>query len=1023
MGQQRIYNSIDSFKNPKILIQEEDKKLINPLPKLQLTQEQRARELPISVNNAQNAYFPWPFYQTGLECGQSTSITQIFSYETCLKRGWTDVNYNNDHKFPSHFVWNFCNGGENAGVVFLESWRVVKTAGTPNINDWGGNSYSGQHRKWMSGYDKYYRGMHNRISEVSVIPIDTEEGVLTLKHWLHNHLEGNIVGGLANFNATFKYPDATIPLGFPGEGKAIITSFTDKPDHAYTIIGYNDTIGWDYNGDHQLTNNIDINNDGKVDIRDWEKGCFIITHTSGPEWGDFGQTYVPYSIMATDYHQNGIWASSAFVVKVKEEVKPQLTLKSTITHNKRGRLKISIGVSTDTNATVPSFIYEPYVFHYQGGDYYMQGGDLESDKRLEFGIDLSPLLDHIEPNIPAKFFYIVNEKDEDGTGIGTIDQYSLVDYTNGEANEIESGITHQSILDNRNTTLSIIHTLHFSKPIITDSIIECTINEPIEFLLHAENGVPNYRWEFSKTYNVEPVVLDYPSGGTNIFFNDIDEGYASIELPFKFPYYKDGFFKVFLFANGYIAFAQQDIYLFMDEDLTKLQTTKMIAPFLADLQIVSAKQIWGTQSITFLIKAKLKSQQNSEISYSVTLSQDGKITFQYGNIKYVGAPFYAGISNGDGELVLWSPSHGKKDNQLRYTSHLFTPPSSIEGLSLSSEGIITGRLFKEQQSSVWVNCYDNNDLRAKQQITLNCFNPSELTLTNFDWNDEECVMVQRGCMESIGFTAQNFSSSSRQDAVLNYSISNHYITIDQNSIELGTFTPGQAKLFEDGFRFMTDQNIPEHEIIDIEWCIVVFQDTLSRGVYSFYIEDPDLEILGYDFKPSELHQDQFQLKTQIQNIQNCASQNLTFQLILLGTGYNPILAENSIQQLDGHQSEFVHFIIKDPKKLLLSEDYTCQLSIYANGVLIRKKEFTLYHDFTIIANPNPTANYIEVSSSNPMINIDKIQIYNTIGGLMFDSKFNNNQVILDLSTYKQGIYILKVKSEKSDIRTFKIVKI
>lgn len=449
----------------------------------------------------------------------------------------------------------------------------------------------------------------------------------------------------------------------------------------------------------------------------------------------------------------------------------------------------------------------------------------------------------------------------------------------------------------------------------------------------------------------------------------------------------------------------------------------MIAPFLADLKIVSAKKIWGSQSITFLIKAKLKSQPNSEISYSVTLSQDGTITFQYGNMKYLGAPFYAGISNGDTSPIMWAPSHGKKDSQLQYSSYQFTPPSFVEGVSLSSDGIISGRLYKEQEQTIWVTCYDNNDVTTTQQLLLVCQHPNELTITHFDWNDENCVMVQRGRNESIGLTVQNFSSGTYQNAVMYYSISYHYITIDQNSTELGSFTPGQTKVFEKGFRFYTDQSIPEHEMIDINWSILEYQDTLSKGVYTFYIEDADLELLGYDFKPSELQQDQFQLKIQIQNVKKCASQDLTFQLTLLGTGYAPILAENGIERIEGKQTESVRFTINDPKKLLLSEDHGCRLGIYSNGILIKQKEFTLYHDYTILANPNPTTDYIEISSSNPMIKMEKIEIYNTIGALMLDCKVNQNQIVIDISSFKQGLYIIKIKSEKSEIRTLKIVKI
>jgi hypothetical protein len=39
-----------------------------------------------------------------------------------------------------------------------------------------------------------------------------------------------------------------------------------------TYIGYDDSIRFDYNNDGRFTNDIDINGDRVVDMRDWEIG-------------------------------------------------------------------------------------------------------------------------------------------------------------------------------------------------------------------------------------------------------------------------------------------------------------------------------------------------------------------------------------------------------------------------------------------------------------------------------------------------------------------------------------------------------------------------------------------------------------------------------------------------------------------------------------------------------------------------------------------------------------------------------
>jgi hypothetical protein len=72
-----------------------------------------------------------------------------------------------------------------------------------------------------------------------------------------------------------------LPEGTEHEGEKVITLWGSSPNHAMTITGYNDSIRWDYNGDGQYTNNIDLNNDGVIDVKDWEIGGFKMCNTYG----------------------------------------------------------------------------------------------------------------------------------------------------------------------------------------------------------------------------------------------------------------------------------------------------------------------------------------------------------------------------------------------------------------------------------------------------------------------------------------------------------------------------------------------------------------------------------------------------------------------------------------------------------------------------------------------------------------------------------------------------------------------
>ena len=437
--------------------------------------------LPISVNNANTDYFPYVFSQEDYSCAQAASLTYLFTYELAVNRGYYvlyDTPYVKRH-IPSHFAWNFYNEGwYHMGVSFMDTWHLIRTAGSPFTPDWG-LYYGGSPTKWMTGYEKYYNAMKNRIVNMIPFPIDSPKDIEKLKHWIAHHGRGEEPGGCANFFASTTCPMSPLPIGTPRAGKLIITEFGTQPTHALTIVGYNDSIRFDFNGDGQYTNHIDLTGDGKVDILDWEIGGVLVVNSHGEPWGNNGFAYLPYRLLATPSALGGIWNNSVYGVDVRDEVFPQITYKATITYNLRKLIKISVGVALDTNSTIPDTTISFGVFNYQGGSYPMLGGgSTEEDETLEFGLDVTPLLNYIQPNQPCRFFLIVEERDKPGSRIGEIVQFSLMDYTGEEVEEISCPESHVEIQDNQATYLSVVRAIHFTKPTIQGASVHCFIGEP-----------------------------------------------------------------------------------------------------------------------------------------------------------------------------------------------------------------------------------------------------------------------------------------------------------------------------------------------------------------------------------------------------------------------------------------------------------------------------------------------------------------------------------------------------------------
>ena len=133
----------------------------------------------------------------------------------------------------------------------------------------------------MSGYDQYYSAMNNRISKVRSIYVGDEEGLLTLKHWLNDHLDGSETGGVASFIACSPYGYHALPPESPHSGEVVMTEWCGDPVHGMTIVGYNDSIRYDYNEDGKFTNDIDLNDDGIINMKDWEVGALKFANSYG----------------------------------------------------------------------------------------------------------------------------------------------------------------------------------------------------------------------------------------------------------------------------------------------------------------------------------------------------------------------------------------------------------------------------------------------------------------------------------------------------------------------------------------------------------------------------------------------------------------------------------------------------------------------------------------------------------------------------------------------------------------------
>jgi hypothetical protein len=784
-----------------------DQEMLLNLPELQLPNNYKNKSIPYMVDNSQLPYFRDMFSQAGMSCGQASSTGICFTYEMNCAR---DVHANtNENLYPTHFVYNWENGDwGSSGVSYYHTLGVLKNVGTPNQEEYGGTIDYGGNLRWMTGYELYYSAMRNRISGAYCIKnVNSEEGLVTLKHWMNDHLNGSEHGGCAIFYSTVPNPDATLPEGTEEGGKQVITNLNANTAHSMAILGYNDSIRYDYNNDGQYTNHIDINNDGIVDMQDWEIGGIKMcnTYSGGPSWADGGFCYITYKALAG----GALWHDLVHVMYAKPFYEPQLTAKATVTYTNRKRIKIVAGMSTNLSATKPDQILDFPIFDYQGGDRYMTGGSLEINKTLEFGLDLTPFLNYLDPGQTARFFLQVTENDADGWGTGQINNFSIIEYSNGTPNETTSSQSDVDIIQNGVTRVWVNKTVNHEPPEIVDETLPVgAILSPYTHTLTGTNGTAPYTWSWDMHYDISQSTETFPSGGTTI----TTSSYNLVELDFDFPFFGENYHNIYVGSSGLIVFEpgfNPSLPYNNDDDIVFLNT-KCIAPFFNTGITSSVKKISNSNSITLIF-------DNNKIDFAVSLFENGEIQYTYKDNTLNNSDIYtAGISNGDLVNIQNLFFTDQIDINNGFTFNL-TPKPIPEEFNISQDGVITGTPIQEYiAENFYIRITDNNNLTSAkilQFITdglilqFNAYTPDNDLL---EYN--ESVFVNVFAENPMDISATNISLSLNSD--------DEFVSITDNIANMPDLDQGNFGNLIDAFAFDIAPNVPDqheaHFIVSVD---------------------------------------------------------------------------------------------------------------------------------------------------------------------------------------------------------------
>ncbi len=870
-------------------INSDDIAMLRNIPLLPIPENYGNDDLPAVVDNSTKKYFRPIFSQQSFpNCMQSTSIAYNFTYEINRLRDLSaDLPEN---QYVTHFAWNFYNGGHGwFGVNYLHTFDVLKACGTPSSQTYGG-FYAGGGERWMTGYDNYLSAMENRIDGIYAIPVDTEEGILALKQWIYDHHEGAEAGGVASFIACSPWSLSRLPEGTPEENKYVIAQWCDMALHGMTIIGYNDSIRYDYNGDGKYTNDVDINMDGKLNVRDWEIGGFKFANSYDTNWADQGFSYMMYKTLADPLSLGGIWGNVVHVVKPIENYMPDVTLKVELKHNSREMIRVRAGVSYDTNMAFPAMIKEFPIFNYQGGNNYMQGNDsLESNQFIEFGLDVTPLLSYIEPGEFANFFLMVDENDDKNLGMGEIVSFSLINHLDGNS-EIICQETNVPLNNNYTTILSIPATIDFDKPEITTAQVPAFIpGIAYEYQLQAGGGLPPYKWQLERNYFESYDQEEFPDYPANqIFPNTQNDTVFEIPLGFEFPFYGEVYDTIYASAFGFLYFDEGiDYWPYTWKQKEFFKDIKCIAPLKSkslaafpDLNDGLWYESNNQEAIFVWDNSTREKPYSSDLIFALKIHKSGEIEFYYGDIRFeVEMEWAGGISEGNAMNYQFVDYDDPRDIAMN-SKVVFSQKDYPPVYEINEDGVL--ELFSEDEHISYdldVLLTDKKGISAKKSLFF-----ADDLIVDIQFHDNNDTIIEYGETLWGDLILRNISSASISNLSIINEIDDPYIEILDDSHSISTISPGQMKFIENAFRYKVSHEIPDSYTICFEIRAtdesISWERNINKNIKAPKLVSKNIEIVDGDNQRLDSGES-CQLKLFLQNNGHASTGNMYVKLLPL----------------------------------------------------------------------------------------------------------------------------------------------
>lgn len=375
--------------------------------------------LPSHVDNSTLPSFP-PIGDQGPE-GSCVAWATTY-YQATHEIGFLDGK-NNKTSFTNvlspKWTYNLLNQGQDGGLIITDPYSLLSQNGAVSIANF---PYDANYLGWDLNAQDWISAISNRTGTAQMIGMLNIQGsaaLPTIKQLLNNGHVVTFGTYIDSWVFTSVGQDPSAPSPYAGQYAASWMNGTSG-GHCMTIVGYDDTV-W-----------IDVNGNGVVDSG--EKGAFLVANSWGTNWGNNGFVWISYdAFLQTSAVPNGpnngrVPAGDALdsnvvsVLPISANYSPSLVGQFSISQSQRDQFTISEGVS-DTTQTSPAQTVGCFGLTNQGGPLNFNGTSSSTPQTATFAVDLTGF---ISSTPAAQRFYLLVGDTVAGSPT-TISTYALLD--------------------------------------------------------------------------------------------------------------------------------------------------------------------------------------------------------------------------------------------------------------------------------------------------------------------------------------------------------------------------------------------------------------------------------------------------------------------------------------------------------------------------------------------------------------------------------------------------------------------